>query len=170
MGNVKVCLLDRDGVLNVDKEYLHKAEDVEWIPGSLEAVVWLNRQGIRVIVVTNQSGVARGFFTERDVKELHRWMTGEVRKTGGEIAAFYYCPHLPGAAVKQYDVECECRKPKPGMVLQALQDYNVKPGDAFLIGDSSRDVEAAEAAGIRGFLFPGGNLLDFIQDIVKNRL
>ena len=117
MAGKKLCLLDRDGVLNVDKEYLHKPEEVEWIPGSREAIAWLKRQGVPVIVVTNQSGVARGYFTEDTVRKLHAWMEAEVKKSGGEISAFYYCPHLPGAAVKQYDVACECRKPKPGMIL-----------------------------------------------------
>ena len=165
MKQFKLCLLDRDGVLNIDKDYLHKVEDVEWVPGSMEAIAWLNRQGFKVVVVTNQSGVARGFFTEDTVRKLHGWMTAEVRKAGGEIAAFYYCPHLPGAAVKQYDVDCECRKPKPGMIVQALRDFNVRPGNAFLIGDNSRDVEAAKAAGVTGFLYTGGSLLDLVQKI-----
>jgi D-glycero-D-manno-heptose 1,7-bisphosphate phosphatase len=95
-------------------------------------------------------------------------MAAEVKKSGGEIASFYYCPHLPGAAVRQYDVDCDCRKPKPGMILQALNDFDVKPCNAFLAGDSPRDVEAAEAAGVKGFLYTGGNLLDFIQKIVWN--
>ena len=125
MTEKKLCLLDRDGVLNVDKAYLCKAEDVEWVPGSREAIAWLNRQGFHVVVVTNQSGVARGFFTEDVVRELHDWMAAEVKKSGGEIEAFYYCPHLPGAAVRQYDVDCDCRKPKPGMILQALNDFDV---------------------------------------------
>ncbi len=140
MAGKKLCLLDRDGVLNVDKAYLHNTEDVKWIPGSREAIAWLKRQGILVTVVTNQSGVARGFFTENTVRKLHAWMQAEVKKSGGEIAGFYYCPHLPGAAVKRYDVECECRKPKPGMILQALNDFDVPPGNAFLIGYSPRDV------------------------------
>jgi histidinol-phosphate phosphatase family domain/HAD-superfamily hydrolase, subfamily IIIA len=164
----KLCLLDRDGVLNVDKDYLYKTEDVEWLPGSREAIAWLNRQGFRVVVVTNQSGVARGYFTESTVRILHDWIKEEVKKAGGEIAAFYYCPHLPGAAVKQYDVDCACRKPKPGMVVQALRDFDVLPWNAFLVGDSSRDIEAAKAAGVKGFLYTGGSLLGFVQKIVRN--
>ena len=164
----KLCLLDRDGVLNIDKDYLHRAEDVEWVPGSLEAVAWLTVHGFKVVVVTNQSGVARGFFTEDTVRKLHDWMQEEVKKSGGEIAAFYYCPHLPGAAVKQYDVDCECRKPKPGMIMHALRDFSVQSDNAFLIGDNPRDVEAAEAAGVTGFMYTGGSLLDFVQKIVRN--
>ena len=168
MSEKKLCLLDRDGVLNIDKDYLHKPEDVEWIPGSLEAIAWLNRQGFQVVVVTNQSGVARGYFTEDAVRELHEWMATEVKKAGGDIAAFYYCPHLPGAAIKQYDIDCDCRKPKPGMILQALGDFNVQPCKAFLIGDSPRDAEAAEAAGVKGYLYTGGSLLKLVQKIVRN--
>ena len=169
MAGKKLCLLDRDGVLNVDKAYLHKAEDVEWVPDSREAIAWLKQQGIRVAVVTNQSGVARGYFTEDTVRKLHDWMAAEIKKSGGEISAFYYCPHLPGAAVKRYDVDCDCRKPKPGMILQALADFDVRPGNAFLIGDSLRDVEAAETAGVKGFLYTGGSVLDLARMIVQNK-
>ena len=95
-------------------------------------------------------------------------MASEVKKSGGVIAAFYYCPHLPGAAVKRYDVDCSCRKPRPGMVLQAMADFDVQPKNAFLIGDSPRDIEAAEAAGVKAYLYTGGSLLDFVHKIVKN--
>ena len=167
MTEKKLCLLDRDGVLNVDKAYLYKPEEVEWVPGCREAVAWLNRQGYQVVVVTNQSGVARGLFTEKDVVTLHQWMQAELKKVGGEIAAFYYCPHLPGAPVKQYDADCNCRKPKPGMVIQALRDFGVKPENAFLVGDGQRDVDAAEAVGVRGYLFTEDNLLQFIKFVLQ---
>ena len=167
MAEIKLCLLDRDGVLNVDKAYLYKPEAVEWVEDSLKAIAWLNRKGIKVAVVTNQSGVARGYFQESDVIKLHAWMQEEVQKAGGIISAFYYCPHLPGAPVKEYDRDCNCRKPKPGMILQALHDFGVKPENAFMAGDSPRDVEAAEAAGVRGYLYHGGSLLEFMQGILK---
>ena len=159
----KLCILDRDGVLNVDTGYVHEPDAVQWVQDSREAVAWLNRQGIRVVVVTNQSGVARGYFTEEDVQALHRWMQEEIGKKGGRIDAFYYCPHLPGAVVRKYDIICECRKPKPGMILRALSDFHADTSDAFLIGDSRRDVESAESVGVRGFLFTGGSLLEFVK-------
>ena len=96
-------------------------------------------------------------------------METKIKKSGGEISAFYYCPPLPGAAVKRYDVDCDCRKPKPGMILQALADFDVRPGNAFLIGDSLRDVEAAETAGVKGFLYTGGSVLDLARMIVQNK-
>ena len=161
----KLCLFDRDGVLNVDKAYLYRPEDAEWIPGSREAVAWLNRQGYTVVVVTNQSGVARGYYTEDDVHRFHAWMAGEFAKAGAKIDRFYYCPHLKEGTVAAYAVDCECRKPKPGMVLAAMRDYGAAPEDCFLVGDSPRDIEAAQAAGVAGYLFQGGNLLDFVQSI-----
>lgn len=167
MERPKLCLLDRDGVLNRDKAYLYKKENVEWIDGSREAIAFLNGLGCRVAVVTNQSGVARGYFTEAEVGILHEWMAAEVEKAGGRISAFYYCPHLKGAAIKAYDKDCDCRKPRPGLIRQALKEWDTPPRDAFMIGDSPRDVEAAEAAGVKGYLFRGGSLLDFVQKILR---
>lgn len=163
----KLCILDRDGVLNVDTGYVHKSDSVQWIEGSREAIAFLNKLGITVIVVTNQSGVARGYFTENDVAKLHHWMQNEVEKFGGKIDRFYYCPHLPGATEKKYDIICECRKPKSGMIIQALADYQVNPAEAFVIGDSQRDIEAGERVGVKGYLFHGGNLLEFVRMIVS---
>ena len=170
MTGTKLCLLDRDGVLNTDTGYLYQIKDVRWIPGSKEAVALLNRAGYRVVVVTNQSGVARGYFTEEDVKKLHVWMGEEIKKAGGEITSFYYCPHLPGALLQEYDRECECRKPKPGMVKRALQEQQVLPENAFLIGDNPRDVEAAKRAGVKGYLFTGGNLAEFVRRILAGQI
>lgn len=163
---LKLMLLDRDGVLNEDSGYLYKKEDLVWISGALEALHYLQKQGIKVAVVTNQSGVARGYYTEADVKKLHKYMAEEAKKAGGEISAFYYCPHHPEGKLSEYTKACECRKPAPGMVFKALKDFNVSPGEALMIGDSIRDVEAAENAGVRGELFTGkGSLLDFIKEI-----
>jgi D-glycero-D-manno-heptose 1,7-bisphosphate phosphatase len=154
---------DRDGVLNSDKGYLYKAADLEWMPGAMEAVQDLNSRGFLVLVVTNQSGVARGYYSEADVVELHGWMNAELAKFGAHIDKFYYCPHLPDGSVAEYSLSCQCRKPLPGLVLQALGEWDIDQGQSFLIGDKPSDVQAAEAAGIRGYIFPGGNLHDFIK-------
>lgn len=159
----KLALFDRDGVLNVDTAYLHKAEEVQWVPGVFEALARLKELGYTVVVVTNQSGVARGYYTEEEVQILHRWMQEEVAKRGGEIARFYYCPHLPGGSVPAYAISCTCRKPNPGMILQALADFDGNKEESFLIGDSPRDVEAAERAGVKGILFTGGRLDDCLE-------
>lgn len=159
----KAVFFDRDGVLNVEKNYLYRIEDFEWIPGAREAISHLCHDGWLVFVVTNQSGVARGYYTEEDVKKLHKFMNRELVPYDASITEFFYCPHLKGAPVKAYDRDCECRKPKPGMILEAMKKYPLDKDQCFLIGDGKRDVEAAEAAGIRGFLYEGGNLLDFVN-------
>lgn len=164
----QAVLFDRDGVLNADRGYVHRMDDVEWIPGARELVARLTREGFLLFVVTNQSGVARGYYTEDDVRRLHEAMNEEFAKTGGHITEFFYCPHLKGAAVARYDVDCTCRKPKPGMILEALAKYGVRKDDALLLGDSPRDVQAAEAAGIRGFLFDGTNLETFWDRLQGN--
>ncbi len=160
---IRAVFFDRDGVLNRDVGYLHRAEELEWIPGAKESVAALCRKNISLFVVTNQSGVARGYFTEDDVRHLHNFMNEELAKSGGKITEFFYCPHLKGAAKAAYDKDCDCRKPKPGMILDAVKKYALAPKDCILIGDSPRDIEAAEAAGVRGYLFDEDNLYEFAR-------
>ena len=163
---LKAAFFDRDGVLNVDKSYLYKIEDFEWIDGAKEALAYLTQQGYTVFVVTNQSGIARGYYTVDDMDKLHDFMAQQVAAAGGKIEKFYYCPHLPEGKIAEYAVECDCRKPKPGLILRAFEEYDIDKDAAFLIGDKPRDVESAEAAGIKGYLFSGGNLLNFVKEIV----
>ena len=162
----KAVFFDRDGVLNVDKAYLYKIDELEWIDGALEAIAYLTQSGYLVFVVTNQSGIARGYYTVAEMEKLHRYMTETAAVSDGKIEKFYYCPHLPEGSVAEYAVDCACRKPKPGLILQALAEYDIDADKSFLIGDKKRDVEAAEAAGIKGYLFAKGNLLDFIKLII----
>ena len=162
----KAAFFDRDGVLNVDKSYLYKIEDLEWIDGAKEALAYLTQQGYTIFVVTNQSGIARGYYTVDDMNKLHEFMAQQVAAAGGKIEKFYYCPHLPEGKIAEYAVECDCRKPKPGLILRAFEEYGIDKDAAFLIGDKPRDVESAEAAGIKGYLFSGGNLLNFVKEIV----
>lgn len=161
----KTVFFDRDGVLNVDKSYLYKIEELEWIDGAREAIAYLTKLGYLILVITNQSGIARGYYTIEDMNKLHEYMAKEVLKLGGKIDEFYYCPHLPEGIIPEYAIECDCRKPKPGLLLQAMADYPIDKEQSFLIGDKSRDVKAAEAAGIKGYLFTEGSLLDFIKKL-----
>ena len=163
---LKAAFFDRDGVLNVDKSYLYKIEDLEWIDGAKEALAYLTQKGYTIFVVTNQSGIARGYYTVDDMNKLHNYMAPRVAAAGGKIEKFYYCPHLPEGKIAEYAVECDCRKPKPGLILRAFEEYDIDRDAAFLIGDKPRDVESAEAAGINGYLFSGGNLLNFVKEIV----
>lgn len=165
----KAVFFDRDGVLNVDKGYLGHIKDFEWIEGALRALEYLTDLGYAIIVVTNQSGVARGYYTEEDVKILHRWMCREVRRAGGIITAVYYCPYLEGAPLAQYNRKSTWRKPAPGMVLQAAADYDLDLSQSFMIGDMPRDVACGENAGMHGYLFTGGRLDVFVRSIIEER-
>ncbi len=162
-----VVFLDRDGVINADIGYLWRREDFVWIPGAPAAIRLFNERGRPVVVVTNQSGVARGYYSEQDVESLHRWMNAELNRQGARIDAFYFCPHHPDGAIPEYTRVCDCRKPQPGMLLQAMEDWRADPAKSFLIGDKESDVAAAAAAGIRGYLFDGKNLLEFVEDHIQ---
>lgn len=164
---MKAVFFDRDGVINVDVAYLHKIEEFQWTDGCKETLAYLTEFGYKIFVVTNQSGVARGYFSEDEVHKLHDYIASEAVKVGGYIEKFYYCPHLKDGSVPKYSIDCDCRKPKPGMILQAFSEYNLDKNECFLIGDSKRDIEAAEAAGIKGYLYQGGNLLEFTKNILK---
>ena len=152
------AFLDRDGVLNRDHGYVHKSEDFEWLPGAREAIKRLNDAGRLVIVVSNQAGIARGLYAPADVERLHRWVNTELTKAGAHIDAFYYCPHHPTEGKGDYRRACDCRKPEPGMLLQAMRDWPVDTAGSFMVGDKEIDMQAAMAAGIRGVRYSGGDL------------
>lgn len=155
--------LDRDGVLNEDPGYVHRWEDFRWIPGAREAVAAFNRAGWWVFVVTNQSGVGRGYYAEDDVVALHAKMAEELEAAGAHIDAFYYCPHHPEAAVEAYrHPDPPDRKPNPGMILRALREHPVDVARSLMVGDKQADMEAARRAGVRGRLFEGGDLMEFL--------
>ena len=157
--------LDRDGVLNEDHGYVHRWEDFHWIPGAMAAVAAFNRAGWLVIVVTNQSGVGRGYYTEDDVHALHARMARDLAAQGGRIDAFYHAPHHPDAATDAYrHPDPPDRKPNPGMILKALAEWPIDRDASLLVGDKPSDLEAALRAGIRGVLFEGGDLAQFLAD------
>jgi D,D-heptose 1,7-bisphosphate phosphatase len=163
------AFLDRDGVLNVDHGYVHRPDQIDWIPGAIAAVRSLNDLGYRVVVVTNQAGVAHGHYEEEAVHVLHAWMRDELAKHGAFIDAFYHSPYHPDGKVERFRLDHVDRKPGPGMILRALADLEIDKEKSFLIGDKQSDIAAAEAAGIPGFLFAGGNLAMFVDDCRKRR-
>lgn len=155
--------LDRDGVLNEDRGFVHRWEDFVWIQGAREVVAAFNQAGWLVIVVTNQSGVGRGYYPEADVHILHERMREDLAAAGGHIDAFYHAPQHPEAPVEAYrHPDPPLRKPNPGMILQALADWPIDRDASFLVGDKPSDLEAALRAGIRGVLFQGGDLKAFL--------
>lgn len=158
-----IVFFDRDGVLNADIGYLWRREDFVWMPGATETIRLFNSLGWRVVVVTNQSGVARGYYRETDVQSLHAWMNEELAVQGGHIDQFLFCPHHPQGALPEFRCDCDCRKPQPGMILRGLSEWRADPARCILIGDKETDLQAATAAGVKGYLFGGENLLDFVQ-------
>ena len=163
----KAIFFDRDGVLNVDVIDLHEMEKFQWIDGAPDAIKLCNERGYLAVVITNQSGIARGIFTEDDVKKIHAHMQSELEKIGAHIDAFYYCPHHPNGTVEPYAKVCDCRKPKPGLILDACKDLNIDPAKSVMIGDKPRDIECGINAGVKGtILFEGGNLYDAIKNFL----
>ena len=154
--------LDRDGVLNHDHGWVGTRERFEWTPDGRAAVRAACAAGRHVFVVTNQSGIARGLYTEAEFEALHRWVLDEVQLAGGTIDDLRYCPAHPEAAVERYRRDSDWRKPAPGMILDLIRAWELTPGWCVLIGDQPSDVAAAEAAGIAGHLTRGGDLLDIL--------
>ena len=160
----KAIFFDRDGVLDVDVDYLHEIEKFQWIDGAIDAIKLCNEKNYLVVVVTNQSGIARGMYTEDEIKKIHSHMQSELKKFGAQIDAFYYCPHHPNGIVKPYAKVCDCRKPKPGLILRASQDLKIDLSTSIIIGDKQRDIDAGLNAGItNGLLFKGGNLYEVMK-------
>jgi D-glycero-D-manno-heptose 1,7-bisphosphate phosphatase len=158
--------LDRDGVLNVDHGYVGELERLEWVSGARKVVAALNRAGTLAIVVTNQSGVARGMFDLAAVEALHARMQADLAAEDAWIDAFYVCPFHADASVDVYrHPDHFDRKPNPGMILRAISDWDVDPARALMIGDSDRDLEAARRAGVAGVRFGGGDLAEFLAGV-----
>jgi D-glycero-D-manno-heptose 1,7-bisphosphate phosphatase len=153
---------DRDGVLNRDVGYLHRPEEFEWLEGAKTAIRLCNEAGYFVFVVTNQAGVARGYYEESDVEALHAWMRQELAREGAHIDAFEYCPHHLDGVRPEYRRACRRRKPQPGMVLDLLTRWPVDKQASFLIGNTQGDLDAAAGAGIRSYLYEGGDLAAFV--------
>jgi D,D-heptose 1,7-bisphosphate phosphatase len=154
---------DRDGVLNHDSGYTFETHKLRWIDGAREAVKAVNDAGHFAFVVTNQSGIARGFYEESHVRALHRWMADEMAAIGAHIDAFEYCPDHPDGTIEQYRRVSDRRKPAPGMIADLLGRFSVDASRSILIGDKASDLEAARAAGLDGHLFSGGNLETFLK-------
>lgn len=151
----RAVFLDRDGTINIEKEYLYQIADFEFIPGAPEAIQLLNRAEIMVIVVTNQSGIARGYYTEEDVEILHRHIASELERAGAHVDAWYFCPHHPNGR-GSYALPCDCRKPLPGMLKEASRRYDINLLSSTMIGDKRADIEAGQAAGCRTILVRTG--------------
>ena len=152
----RAVFLDRDGTLLEEAGYLDRLERLVFFPYSIDAVRLLNRAGFTVVVVTNQAGIARSIFKESFVAEAHRHITERVNAGGAQIDAFYYCPHHPDAVVESLRKQCECRKPRPGMLRQAAEDHDLDLARSFVIGDRWHDLQSGAAVGATGVLVRTG--------------
>lgn len=185
----KVVFLDRDGTLNEEVNYLHRTEDLRILPGVAEAVCALRNAGFNIVVVTNQAGVGRGYYTEQDVEHLHAFMNEQLAAQGAQVDHFFYCPHHPVHGIGAYKQVCHCRKPETGMFEMAQKYYEIDKEHSWMIGDKLIDVQAGRNFGVHTALVGtgygkkereqaqetgavpyeiyGASLLDAVQDILK---
>lgn len=162
------AFFDRDGVINTDVGYLHRPADFVLVAGAAEAVRLCNDAGWLVFVVTNQSGIARGFYDEDAVRALHRHMVDCLARHGARIDDIRYCPHLPEGSVAAYARACSCRKPGSGMLIDLIGRWPVDVARSFMIGDKPSDLAAAAGAGVRGFAFDGTDLAALVRRVLND--
>jgi D-glycero-D-manno-heptose 1,7-bisphosphate phosphatase len=168
MASPFAVIFDRDGVLNEDYGYAYEPEKLVWMPGAIAAIRRVNAAGGLVLIATNQSGIGRGYYTEAHMHGFHAEMRRQLAEAGGRIDEIYFCPFHEDAAEDRYrHADHPDRKPNPGMVLRALKDFGVAPSDALMIGDKPADVQAANAAGVDGYLYAGGDLEAFLVEAAR---
>ncbi|GAA0791947.1 MULTISPECIES: D-glycero-beta-D-manno-heptose 1,7-bisphosphate 7-phosphatase [Pseudomonadati] len=157
----RAVFLDRDGVINKDTGYVHLVDDFEYIDGVFDACLALKKMGYLLVVVTNQSGIARGMYSEDDFHSLTEWMDWNFADKGVDLDGIYYCPHHPEKGIGEYKQDCDCRKPKPGMLLDAAKFLKIDLANSIMVGDKADDMRAAKAAGIgKSILVRSGKVVD----------
>ncbi|RDY23266.1 HAD family hydrolase [Romboutsia maritimum] len=147
----KAVFFDRDGTINVEKNYLYKVEDFEFIKGIPQIIKKFNDDGYKVIVITNQAGIGRGYYTEEDMHKLHKHIDSELKKYDAHIDAYYFCPHHPVHGIGEYKLDCNCRKPKTGMLEKAIDDFDIDVKQSILYGDKPWDIEAGKNIGVSSY-------------------
>ncbi len=156
----RAVFLDRDGTIIEDVGYLGECSKIRFLPRVSEAIKLLNENGFKVIVITNQAGVARGYFTEETVREINRYIQESLANQGAVIDRTYYCPHHIEGIIEEYSKECYCRKPNPGMIEQAVGEFDIDLKNSFVIGDKISDIEAGQRAGCKTILLADEDLLN----------
>ncbi|MFT7772993.1 D-glycero-beta-D-manno-heptose 1,7-bisphosphate 7-phosphatase [Roseateles sp.] len=163
------AFLDRDGVINIDHGYVSRWEDFTYVPGAVDAMRRLQEAGYALVIVTNQSGVARGYYDETAVLALHDQLREDLARQGVTLDAIEHCPHLPDGSVARYAIDCDCRKPAPGMILRSAQALGIDLARSLMFGDKQSDIEAGQAAGVGRCIRlakngePGTSVVDFVS-------
>ena len=150
----------------MDIHYLHRPEDFIWIEGAKEAIKYVNDQGYLAILVTNQSGIARGYYPEEDVRKVYDWMNAELAGIGAHLDALFFCPHHPEGKVPAYTKVCDCRKPATGMIDKACEAYRIDRSKSYFVGDSDGDMECADRANLTGIRYTSGSLLRRLKEFL----
>ena len=165
INKVKCAFLDRDGVLNknINGGYVGYRKNFKWTSGAKNTIKFLNKKNYKVIVVTNQSGIARGYFSKNDVLKLHNYMSKQLNKMGAKIDKFFICPHHVDGKIKKYKIKCECRKPGTLNFKKAKKIWDIDPKKSFMVGDQLTDMQFAKKSRIRGLFFEEKNLYKFIR-------
>lgn len=166
----KAILLDRDGTINVEKDYLHKIEDFEFEKNVVEALKIFSDLGYTMAVVTNQSGIARGYYTEDDLQKLNEYIKRELEKHGIVIEKFYYCPHHPEKGIGKYKTDCMCRKPNTGMLEAAIEEFDIDKTVSFMVGDTIADIDAGSRAGLTPILVKTGHGIETLEKIGNRKI
>ena len=166
---LKCFFFDRDGVIIKDYGYVYKIEILKWLKGSVRAIQFLNKKKIKVILITNQSGMARGYFSEKDVKKFHNEMNDILNKQKIHIDDFFFCPYHPNAKIKKYKRKSNLRKPGNGMLIKAKKKYNFKSNECFMIGDQIKDLQAAKKTQIPFEYKKGTSLENQVKNIVGRK-
>ena len=156
----RALFLDRDGIINIDHGYVHKIEDFDFVDGIFELCRLAAAKGYDIFVITNQAGIARGLYAVTDFEILSAWMLAQFKEQGINIQEVFYCPHHPTKGVNEFKMPCQCRKPAPGMILQAQEKYNIDLEASIFIGDKPSDMQAAEAAGVRNRILVASRYLE----------
>lgn len=164
---LSLVIFDRDGTLIEDTGYPIDPNKIIWKRGAMSILAWLKAKGIAVAAATNQSGVARGYFSLGQVHAFHAAMDTMIQAEGGRVDAYAICPHLINGVVAEYADDCDCRKPKPGLINQLLEKFQVRPENAVMIGDRDTDVLAGQTAGVASFLYDGGDLFEFTRGAIS---
>ncbi|MBQ8945541.1 MAG: HAD family hydrolase [Lachnospiraceae bacterium] len=161
----KAVFLDRDGTINKEKNYLFEINAFEYLPGAVEGMKILSENGFQIVIITNQSGIARGYYGEEDYLKLETWLQNDLRNRGINLTGVYYCPHLPDAPIKKYAKRCSCRKPETGLFYQAAEELDIDIDSSYAVGDRLRDCEIARTTKCKGILIGHTEENDVINEV-----